>query len=257
MTRGTAQLMTLASAPLLVIATVRSGQESVPPETTWRTQDARASYMYVGTKTCRMCHTKRYWSWKESPKGRSWEDLKPGVGREAKILAGLDPGADYTTDRRCLKCHSVGFGKQSGYAVPKPGDEFSARRAAALEGAGCEACHGPGSGFIQVMRDIYLNERRYRREEVEAAGRRTVGPKTCMSCHNQDAICVAHKYASGERDFARSRFERDIATGRGFHGRFPFKYRLPATGQKDTSRHANGSAVPRRLGRTPNLVATE
>ena len=78
---------------------------------------------------------------------------------EDKRKVGLDPQRDYTSEAACLTCHTVGFGQPGGYRIPPPNDKKANRFAATREGVGCEACHGPGGGFTQVMGDIYLKER--------------------------------------------------------------------------------------------------
>lgn len=192
-----------------------------------------AKYDYVGTKKCRMCHSKQYTSLLESPKGRSWEALVPGVSQQVKIRAGLDVKTDYRTDGRCLKCHSVGYGEPGGYAVPN--DRRSERLAAKREGVGCESCHGPGSGYVSIMQDILRNERSYAIEELRAKGRKTVGPEVCSKCHNDQAICMvgvdARKAGTNGTNGLhvshenRSWLHVDVTDRHGFHAKFPFKYR--------------------------------
>lgn len=195
---------------------------------------------YLGTKKCRMCHSKQYQSLLESPKGRSWEALMPGARQQAKIRAGLDVHTDYRTDGRCLRCHSVGYGQPGGYAIPDPDDRRSERLAAKREGVGCESCHGPGSGFVRIMRDIWQNERKYRIDELRAMGRKTVGPDVCRNCHNDQAICMVgvgvHKDGTNDTNGSpanRSWLDVDVTDRHGFHAKFPLKYRISAVEGRD------------------------
>lgn len=183
-------------------------------------------YEYLGTKRCRMCHVQQYWSWKKSPKGQSFDALKPGVNPKIKTLAGLDVTRDYTTDERCLPCHCVGYQEPGGYMIPDPQNGESVSRAASRQGAGCEACHGPGSGFVTIMQDIYRTDRTYRPEELHAAGRKPVEPEVCLKCHNDNAICIV---VSGEfvADEQRMLFQSYILNRRGFHAKFPLEHRAP------------------------------
>ena len=183
------------------------------------------TYEYVGTKKCRMCHTAQYKSLLESPKARSWDALKPGVSPLVKEKAGLDASRDYTTDGRCLECHAVGYGKPGGYVIPKPDDRRSQRLAQQRQGVGCEACHGPGSGFVEIMKDIYRNERKYDPAELWAVGRKIVTREVCMRCHNTKAICMVGESGAvtGEKD--DSWLHVDVTDRKGFHAKFPFKYR--------------------------------
>lgn len=179
---------------------------------------------FVGNKRCRMCHTQWFESWRETSKANAFESLKPNVGASAKERAGLDVAKDYTTDSRCLRCHSVGFGEPGGYATPAADDKKAERHARLREGVGCEACHGPGSDYIQVMREILLEERPYRRSELVAKGRRVVGKAVCLSCHNDSAPCMKHGKDEGRAPSYE--FTVDLDNPAGFHKRFELEYRV-------------------------------
>jgi len=70
---------------------------------------------YVGAKKCKACHLKEYKAWEQTRNAKSFEDLKPGAKAEEKKKARLDPNKDYTTDAKCLKCHTTGYGKPGGF----------------------------------------------------------------------------------------------------------------------------------------------
>ncbi len=194
-----------APAPGPVAGEGRQGQEVV--------------HEYVGSKKCRMCHSQWHKSWQESVKGQSFEILKSGARAEHKRNVGLDPQRDYTSEAACLTCHTVGFGQPGGYRIPPPTDAKAKRYAATREAVGCEACHGPGGGFTQVMGDIYLNERPYEQQELRRAGLRIIEPKLCLTCHDAKAPCSAN-------DSPRLKVDSDsLRTGHGFHQHFPLKYR--------------------------------
>lgn len=177
----------------------------------------KARYQYVGMKKCKMCHVAEYGSWLESAKGGSWNALQPGANAGAKKKAGLDEKRDYSGDERCLKCHTVGFGAASGYSVPNPNDPRSVQQATSREGVGCEACHGPGSGFVPIMQDILRNERRYRDAELMAAGLNITGSGTCIRCHTEQAPCIVAGYE----------FRTGTRAECGTHEVFPRKLRDP------------------------------
>ncbi len=181
---------------------------------------ASMPFTYVGTKKCRMCHTAQYESWKESPKGQSWEALKPGHGAAAKIGAGLDPAKDYTQDASCLPCHSAGFGQPGGYAVAPPSDGKALRAGSARTGAACEACHGPGSGFVPIMEEIYRTGRTFDRKELFDAGRRVVDAAVCAQCHNEHARCMMSKSADGSL-LPPVDMGVDLNDRRGYHAKLP------------------------------------
>jgi len=184
-------------------------------------------YEYVGTKKCRMCHVNQFHSFEELPKANAWEALRSGVAPEVKRRAGLDPAADYTADSRCLKCHSTGYEKPGGYVVPKRDNKPSISFAAAREGIGCEACHGPGSGFVEHMQDISSNDRTYRRKELLDAGLRQNPAETCNQCHNNDAICMKGSSA-GASEGGLTTPVVDPKDRRGYHDAFPLEHRDPA-----------------------------
>ncbi len=186
------------------------------------------TFEYVGTKKCRMCHGRQYESWRELAKGHSWDALRPGVSPEWKSKAGLEVNKDYTTDPQCLSCHSVGYGKPGGYAIPDPGDRKSVRRAAAREGVGCEACHGPGSGFVQIMEEVYRTGRTYKPEELRAAGRHSVGADVCITCHNETARCLASPNAGDGRTHMGAGLKMEPTDRIGYHAHFPLVHRDPS-----------------------------
>jgi hypothetical protein len=148
------------------------------------------SLEYVGMKKCRMCHVDQFRSWKESLHAGAWDALRSGHSVEIKRQAGLDPVVEYTTDSRCLRCHATGFGEAGGYAIPDPKDKQAVTQAASREGVTCEACHGPGSGFVSLMQEVNRTGRTYRLDEFTAAGRREVTAEVCGQCHNQQALCM-------------------------------------------------------------------
>ena len=199
-------------------------------------------FEYVSTKKCRMCHGLQYESWRELAKGHSWEALKPGVSPAVKAKAELDVNKDYTTNLQCLSCHSVGYGKPGGYAIPDPDDGRSVRLAAAREGVGCEACHGPGSGFVQIMEEVYRTGRTYKPEELRAAGRRPVGAEVCMTCHNETARCMTSPDGGDAARKASAMLKVQPADRNGYHARFPLVHRVttdqepPPTNSDEPSR---------------------
>ncbi len=116
---------------------------------------------YVGVKKCRMCHMKEYKSWAKTKMANAFELLKSGVAADAKTKAGLDANKDYTTDAKCLGCHTTN-GK------------------ADMPGVQCEACHGPGSAYMKVM----MTNRNFKLADIQAKGFVLPNEKTCTKCHN-------------------------------------------------------------------------
>ncbi len=152
--------------------------------------DEESSYSFVGNKKCKKCHIKQYKSWAETRMAKAFDILSPGNNKEAKEKFNLDVEKDYTKDETCLKCHTVGYGKPGGYAIPDPEDKKAVRKAKNLEGVGCECCHGPGSEYIKVFDEILKSERKYKVEELYAVGLSKIDETVCTTCHNEESPSV-------------------------------------------------------------------
>jgi cytochrome c554/c'-like protein len=139
---------------------------------------------YVGSKKCKKCHIKEYKSWEKTDMGKAFETLKPNAEAEIKSKFGLDPAKDYTTDPTCLECHTVGFGKPGGYAIPDPNNKKAVRKAKSLRGVGCESCHGPGGSYIDLHKEIQKSGRTYTEQEMLDAGLQLPNEAICMKCHD-------------------------------------------------------------------------
>ena len=164
-----------------------AGEESAVVAAASCVLGAGEGYEYVGSKKCKKCHSKVFKSWEKTKHGQTFEVLKPDQGKEAKVKAKLDPAKDYTQDASCLACHATGYGKPGGYAIPEgdPVENKKAFKAAqALEGVGCESCHGPGSAYLEVFDEIKKSKRMYKLDELHAVGLTKVEEALCTSCHN-------------------------------------------------------------------------
>ncbi len=163
-------------------------------------------HAFVGTKKCKKCHLKEYKSWAETKMAKSFNDLKPGERVENKIVAGLDPEKDYTTDATCLPCHTTGYGKKGGFVDVETTPE--------LVGVSCEACHGAGADYIQEQL-MSLKNKTYAKVDVVAAGMvAEVSAEQCTPCHNAESPFVGDDFVF---DFEANKEE-------GIHELFPMKY---------------------------------
>ena len=108
------------------------------------------SATYVGSSSCKQCHAEAHGIWEKSGHAHAFETL-------VKIGADADPN--------CIGCHTVGFGKQSGYRRPL-GLET-------LTDVGCESCHGPASEHL---------DRHLHGKDVTFKFR-PLGSGDCQSCH--------------------------------------------------------------------------
>lgn len=212
-----------------------------------RADAPEATPAYVGTKRCRMCHSAQYRSWRKSRKHDAWQSLMPGTKIEPKQHAGLDVAADYRTDRRCLRCHAVGFGQPGGYAVPDPSDRGAVRAAGHREGVGCEACHGPGSAFVPLMSEVSQQDRHYDPSAFWKAGQTKMSAAVCGDCHNDGAFCVLQAGDTPGSTDHRSAYEVNYADRTGYHEAFPLQHecRPPSVeGERPTTAATSNATAP-------------
>ena len=115
---------------------------------------------YTGSGRCGHCHLKQFTTWKASGHGKAFEKMP----------------AKYKADKDCLKCHTTGYGMPTGYK-----DESTA----SLAGAGCEACHGPGSKHEEICKKFTNKKELSKEEEALCKGSiYEVLPKNvCIRCH--------------------------------------------------------------------------
>jgi hypothetical protein len=133
----------------------------------------RAHPEYVGSAVCMECHVagehgNQFVPWLRSRHAAAYWRLATDW---ALFLAHQRPHfqdmENPRTDDRCLLCHTT--------AAQDP-DAILASEFAITEGVGCEACHGPGSAYVEpaIMVD---------REAFLAAGGRLPDEDTCRRCH--------------------------------------------------------------------------
>ena len=142
------------------------------------------SYTYIGTNKCKKCHLPEHKSWAKMKHATALDALQPGQATENKTKHNLDPNKDYSKDATCVACHTVGFGKPGGYAVPDAADEKAVKESKELAGVGCEACHGPGSEYGKLHEEIMKSKRKYKVDEMYAVGMKKVDESVCLTCHN-------------------------------------------------------------------------
>ncbi|MCX5895921.1 MAG: cytochrome c family protein [Proteobacteria bacterium] len=129
-----------------------------------------ASEEYVSAKKCKLCHIKIYKSWGQSKHGTAFDVLSPGKNAEAKKKSGLDPQKDYTTDAKCVECHTTGNNAQ-------------------MPGVQCEVCHGAGKGFTRtgiMNKKLWKEDPKGQEKKALEAGL-IIKPEEslCKKCHNE------------------------------------------------------------------------
>jgi hypothetical protein len=105
---------------------------------------------YVGTQQCLGCHKNSGAAWAASAHAHAFASL---IGRKADA------------DPKCVGCHTVGFGRSSGYRRDLA--------AAKLIDVGCESCHGPGS----------LHVRQRNGDATVSFSFRPLDAGDCVKCH--------------------------------------------------------------------------
>jgi peroxiredoxin len=101
---------------------------------------------YSGNEVCSVCHV---------AETATWELTNHATAFDTLVRHGADGRAE------CVSCHVVGYGKPGGYQV--------AQADAALEGVGCETCHGRGGPHLSP--DFVQNH---------------AYEESCRSCHNPE-----------------------------------------------------------------------
>jgi formate-dependent nitrite reductase cytochrome c552 subunit len=168
---------------------------------------------YVGSGKCKKCHLAEHKSWEKTRHGTAMETLKPGNATEAKTKYKLDPAKDYTKDATCVACHVTGFGKPGGYQVPA--DEEAAKKMKALEGVGCEVCHGAGGSYLAKHEEIMKSKGKYTDADMIAVGMKKVEATVCAGCHNDKGPTFD---AASPFDFAKAK-----ENPKGVHEHTPLK----------------------------------
>jgi hypothetical protein len=168
---------------------------------------------FVGAGKCKKCHLPAFKSWEKLKHAHAMDTLKPGNATEAKAKFKLDPNKDYSKDETCLPCHTTGYGKPGGFALAT--DEGGAKKMEAMANVGCESCHGAGGKYLDLHDEIMKSKRKYKQEEMRAAGSVIPTAEVCMTCHNEKSPTF---------DPAK-KFDFESMKEKGVHERTPLKQR--------------------------------
>jgi hypothetical protein len=133
----------------------------------------RDASLYVGTKSCAMCHKKdekgnQFAKWQGSPHAKAFEMLASAEAKAAGAKVGVD---DPQKSGKCLKCHSTAYNFT---------EQVQTDKIAVEEGVSCESCHGPGKNYKSktVMED---------QKQAIAAGMVHPATASCTMCHNDQS----------------------------------------------------------------------
>ncbi len=146
----------------------------------WATAVSRAADtknpIYVGARVCGTCHAgagigHQYSKWLHSKHAMAYATLFKPESREIVRLSGLRQKPQEAPI--CLGCHSTASTVEDW----EKDDTFHPE-----DGVQCEFCHGPGSEYMNVMRDPVARVK---------AGLRMPTDDTCMGCHVEKGSHVA------------------------------------------------------------------
>ena len=151
--------------------------------------------LYVGVKSCKMCHKKpedgdQFSKWQETDHSKAFEKL---AGPDAKATAaklGID---DPQKSGKCLQCHSTAYNWT---------ETIQTAEIPVEEGVSCESCHGPGKNYKkkEIMKDI---------DKAKAAGL-IDAKESCKLCHNDKSpLWKADRYTL--KDGSKVGFDFDQA----------------------------------------------
>lgn len=104
---------------------------------------------YAGADACAACHTDEH---------RQWLGTSHATAMRTLVAARRD------RHPKCVQCHVLGLGTETGYDLARPDERFA--------GVQCEACHGAGADHARAPR----------RDNI----RRTPTPRTCLECHDEE-----------------------------------------------------------------------
>lgn len=108
----------LAISVSVALNGAEEGAEPAPPD----------GQTYIGSKKCSACHFDQFLKWKATPHAKAFDILTD----------------KYQEDEKCLKCHTTGFGHDTGFK--------SKAATPSLVGISCESCHGPGSKHEEIAK---------------------------------------------------------------------------------------------------------
>ena len=135
--------------------------------------ETRDASLYVGMKSCRMCHKKastgnQFGKWKEGPHSKTYEIL---ATEEAKAIGAKAGVADPQKSGKCLKCHSTAYNWT---------ETVQTEKVAVEAGVTCQSCHGPGKNYkskkVMVDRQLCIEK-----------GMVYPATKSCTLCHNKES----------------------------------------------------------------------
>lgn len=127
----------------------------------WVLADPPEDQTYIGTKRCASCHFEQYAKWKKTKHASAFEILTP----------------KYQKDEKCLKCHTTGFGEETGFK--------DVASTPSLTEVSCETCHGPGSKHEEISQPFAKKKKLSEEEQQLVRGSiwKMLPKNVCVECH--------------------------------------------------------------------------
>ncbi len=149
---------------------------------------------YVGIYACKKCHDSesigsQHKIWAASPHAKAYQTLE---SVKAKHVAAMYKIKNPTKEKKCLKCHSTGGGRNLEIV---------------REGVGCEACHGPGSRYYDFDNHAsFDNKANAYKKAIRLGMYPIIGDdsikareKLCRHCHNSKRLCITDEDRSNKK----------------------------------------------------------
>lgn len=168
---------------------------------------ALAAPKYVGVEGCK-CHKSEIADWERSKHAKAIKLLAAGKRASKKKKAELHANEDYSSNKKCLKCHTTGYGEEGGYQ--------DAATTPKMAGIGCEMCHGPGSEYRKIHKKKTLT---FTKDEVRAAGQLygSLDIAVCKRCHEHKD----NPFKPELNEKYRLKPEEALKNADAFHDRYP------------------------------------
>lgn len=148
----------------------------------------RARPEYVGVDGCRKCHESpsigsQYKIWASTPHAAAYSSLRSVRAIEIGKKTGI---REPSRDKRCIKCHATGGGKNMDIIG---------------EGVGCEACHGPGSLYRDFDNHASFDSRENAYKKAIGLGMYPIigddhikaRERLCRHCHTEKRPCITRE----------------------------------------------------------------
>ncbi len=132
---------------------------------------------FIGSAKCGECHTTAMDIWEGTPHAEATEHIVRPPMERGDIARHFDP--------ECISCHVTGWNPQEYY--PYASGYLSLQESEHLTGAGCENCHGPGSGHAAAEADgstVAAELREQLRDSMKLPLDKA--REQCMKCHDLD-----------------------------------------------------------------------